>query len=140
MKIRRPSHATVVACLALFAATGSGAYAASKIGTNEIRDGAVTSAKIKNGNVKAADLKRPIIRVVRRPGQVGGSTFAQARCKRNERLIGGGGGWDNPASSTITFSAPDSKRVPPAPATDYAVTGQTSIANTLEARALCLPK
>jgi hypothetical protein len=46
----------LVAVLALVvAATGAG-YAAATIGTNDIKDGAVTSAKVKDGNLKATDL------------------------------------------------------------------------------------
>jgi hypothetical protein len=53
---RRPSHATVVAYLALFVALGGGAYAASQlpnnsVGTKNLKDGAVTKPKIANGAV-----------------------------------------------------------------------------------------
>jgi hypothetical protein len=48
--------ALLVAVLALVvAATGAG-YAAATIGTNDIKDDAVTSAKVKDGSLKAADL------------------------------------------------------------------------------------
>jgi hypothetical protein len=48
----RPSHATVVAYLALFVALGGSAYAAvglprNSVGTKQLKDGAVTSAKFK---------------------------------------------------------------------------------------------
>jgi hypothetical protein len=138
IRVRRPSHATIVAYLALVVALGGSAYAASKIGTNDIRDGAVTSAKIKNENVKGRDLAKPIVRSVRRTGQVGATTLVRATCKRRESLIGGGGGWDTTGS--IQFSGPDTVDVPPATAAGYIVQGQTSVPNTLEARALCLPK
>jgi hypothetical protein len=137
-RIRRPSHATVVAYLALLTALGGSAYAASKLGTGDLKDGAVTSAKIKNQNVRAADVKEPIVRVVRTTGTIGAATVARVRCKANERLIGGGGGWD--ADGTIQFSGPGLKAAPPTPVTDYTLVGQTSIPNTLEARAICLPK
>ena len=75
-KLKRPSPAMVVAVLALFVGLGGGAYAAKKIGTNDIKNsavrskkindtavnsnkiknGAVTSKKIKNGSVKGEDL------------------------------------------------------------------------------------
>lgn len=56
MKIRRPSHATAVAYLALFVALGGSAYAVSKVGTNDLKRSAVTSPKIENGSVRGRDL------------------------------------------------------------------------------------
>lgn len=55
-KPRRPSHATVVAYLALFVALGGGAVAASQVGKNsvgaaQLKKGSVTSAKIRKGAV-----------------------------------------------------------------------------------------
>jgi hypothetical protein len=142
MKIRRPRHATVIAYLALFTALAGSAYAASKVGTNQLKDGAVTSAKIRNGNVKGADIKKPIVRVVRRvipAGSSNTSQLIQAHCKQGERLIGGGGGWD--ATGTITFSAPDVNQRAPAPVTDYTVRGEAAVTpNAIEARALCVPR
>jgi hypothetical protein len=50
-----------VAYLALFVALSAGtAFAASKVKTNDIASDAVTSPKIKNGQVKAADLGKGI--------------------------------------------------------------------------------
>ncbi|HKP89112.1 MAG TPA: hypothetical protein VJT75_03975 [Thermoleophilaceae bacterium] len=53
---RRPSHATVVAYLALFVALGGTTYAAATIGASDIKDNAVHTNHIKNGEVKNADL------------------------------------------------------------------------------------
>jgi hypothetical protein len=50
-------YANVAATLALVVALGGTSYAAATIGTGDIKDNAVTSAKIKNKNVKTADLK-----------------------------------------------------------------------------------
>jgi hypothetical protein len=53
---RRPTHGTVVAYLALFVALATGgAYAAGQIGAGDIKDNAVHSKHIKNGQVKARD-------------------------------------------------------------------------------------
>lgn len=45
----RPSPAMVIALIALFVSLGGVGYAATKIGTSQIRDGAVTAAKL-HGN------------------------------------------------------------------------------------------
>lgn len=60
----RPSRSTratsttalVLALLALLVATAGVGYTAATIGTSDIQDGAVTTAKIKNGTVRNADL------------------------------------------------------------------------------------
>jgi hypothetical protein len=64
---RRPSPALVISLIALFVALGSGAYAASKIGTKDIKKQAVTGSKLakdavksnktKDGGLKGKDLK-----------------------------------------------------------------------------------
>jgi hypothetical protein len=54
---RRPSHTTVVAYLALFAAVGTGgAYAANTIGSSDIIDGSIGSADIKDNSVNTFDV------------------------------------------------------------------------------------
>lgn len=69
-----PSPALVISLIALFVALGSGAYAASKIGTSDLKRNAVTtpklakdavkSSKVENGKLKGKDLA---------DGTVGGS-------------------------------------------------------------------
>ena len=64
---KTPSPALVISVIALFVALGSGAYAASKVGTSDIQKQAVTgakvapdaikSSKVKNGKLKGKDLK-----------------------------------------------------------------------------------
>ncbi len=61
-RLRRPSPAMVVACLALLVALGGTGYAASKlpansVGTAQLQPNAVTSAKVKNATLLAADFK-----------------------------------------------------------------------------------
>lgn len=57
--IRRPRAAIAIACVALFAALGGGAYAVTKIGTEDLKSEAVTGPKIAKqaikGNRIAAD-------------------------------------------------------------------------------------
>jgi hypothetical protein len=62
-KLRRPSHATVVAYLALFAALGGSAIAASGLGKNtvgpkQVKKNAITTAKIKKEAVTTAKIKK----------------------------------------------------------------------------------
>ena len=52
----RPSPALVISLIALFVALGSGAYAANKIGTNQIKGKAVTTGKLANKAVKSGKL------------------------------------------------------------------------------------
>ena len=62
MKLGRPSHATVIAYLALFVALGGSAYAVGNlgkntVGTKQLKKNAVTTAKIKNGAVTGAKIE-----------------------------------------------------------------------------------
>ena len=54
---RRPSPSLVISILALFIALGGSAYAASKVGTKDIKKNAVTAIKIKKGAVTTAKIK-----------------------------------------------------------------------------------
>lgn len=59
---RHLSYGNVVATLCLFLLLGSGAYAATRlpshsVGTRQLRNGAVTSAKVRDGSLLARDFK-----------------------------------------------------------------------------------
>ncbi|HEY0318571.1 MAG TPA: hypothetical protein VGC49_09795 [Solirubrobacterales bacterium] len=54
---KRPSPALVISILALFVALGGSAYAANKIGTNDIKANAITAGKIKKNAVTTAKIK-----------------------------------------------------------------------------------
>jgi hypothetical protein len=56
-----PSPAFVVATLALALSAGGASYAATKIGTRDLKDDAVTSAKIRDGAVSRADLRPSVV-------------------------------------------------------------------------------
>ena len=56
--IRLPSPAMGVALIALIVASSGTTYAAVRIGTKQIRDNAITSPKIRNGQVRNVDLAR----------------------------------------------------------------------------------
>ena len=60
--MRRPSFATVIACLALFVALGGPAQAARFIDGKLLRKGSVSSAAIKDRSLKVRDLGRPAVR------------------------------------------------------------------------------
>jgi hypothetical protein len=125
MSIRKPRHATVVAYLALFVALGGTALAA------QARFG-------------ASDLKHPIVRNEKfRPSAAGGVGTVVVRCKKNERLISGGGGWNSgPADSPApTLSEAAIVRAGGGRATGFVVQGQApALNNTLVAQAICLPE
>jgi hypothetical protein len=56
--IRLPSPALGVAVVALVVALGGTSYAVVRVGTKQIKNNAITSAKIRNGQVKSVDLAR----------------------------------------------------------------------------------
>jgi hypothetical protein len=60
--MRRPSHATVVAYLALFVAMGGSSFAAIKI---------TKSSQIKNGAVSLKDLSPSVRKAIKAPGPQG---------------------------------------------------------------------
>jgi hypothetical protein len=69
-RLRLPSPAMVVALIALLVALGGSAYAAVKIGPNDIMRGAVRTAHLKDEDVKINDVA-PIARFRRATGLVG---------------------------------------------------------------------
>ncbi|TYL46314.1 hypothetical protein FXB39_14290 [Nocardioides sp. BGMRC 2183] len=76
-----PSASMAVAILALVVAAAGAGYAAGKIGTKDLKNNAVTSAKVKNGSLKAADLvKETKFVYVGRPGAPGFRNGGQGDC------------------------------------------------------------
>ena len=75
-RIRRPSPAMVVACLALLVALGGTGYAISNpppdsVGRLQLRDNAVTNAKIANGAVTSEKVRnRSLLAIDFLPGQL----------------------------------------------------------------------
>jgi hypothetical protein len=57
IKRAKPSPALLISLIALFVALGSGAYAASKVGTKDIKNGAVTGKKLAKNSVKSSKTK-----------------------------------------------------------------------------------
>ena len=54
---QRPSPAMIVALVALFVALGGSSYAVTKIGSKNIRTGAVSSRAIANNSIKSGDVR-----------------------------------------------------------------------------------
>ena len=85
--IKMPSPAMVVALVALFVSLGGSAYVVSKVGTNQIKNNAVTVAKLKSGAVRGNRLS-----VVQVEGETvsmepGTSAIAQATCPPGRKAI-----------------------------------------------------
>lgn len=138
MKFRRPSHATVVAYLALFSAIGGSAYAASKVGTNDLKGEAVTSAKIRDATIRSADLKTFVLRSERQDFPPNTSAVGLiSECNKGERIVSGGGFWaaSGPGNAPVlSGSAPSGK-------TAWRVDGISgATTNTLVATAVCMKK
>jgi hypothetical protein len=57
-RIRTPSPATVIACVALFVALGGVAYAAATIGSADIIDGSIRNRDFKDGTLRGQEAKR----------------------------------------------------------------------------------
>jgi hypothetical protein len=136
MKIRRPSHKTVVAYLALFIALGGSAYAVTKVGTADLKNGAVTSPKIQNRTITGRDIKSIVIREGERNVLSGNTALssAVARCHRHEELIGTGGGWISDGNVTSTVADRRTNLV------QVRGTNPDGSADTLLAQAVCLRK
>jgi len=58
---KRPSPALIISVLALFVAIGGSAYATSKVGTKDIKAGAITTAKIRNKAVTGAKIRKDTV-------------------------------------------------------------------------------
>ena len=61
-KFRRPSPALIISVIAMFVALGSGAYAASKIGTSDLKNKAVTSKKLDKKAAKGSNIAKDAIK------------------------------------------------------------------------------
>jgi hypothetical protein len=69
MRIARPTPSFIVSVTALVVALGGTSYAAIQIGTKDLANGAVTSAKIKNKTIKTKDLSPKTVTALK--GQTG---------------------------------------------------------------------
>lgn len=165
----RPSPAMVVALIALFLALGGIGYAAATIGTNDIKNSAVTAKKLHKKAVTTKKIKKNAVKTpkiadnavtfaklgqVRRVVAVSAQTSAandtrevQANCPPGELLIAGGAAWTTTADnrSTVNGIIRTSRPIPSdeglgAP-TGWQASGQVenNFVRQLRAYAICLP-
>ena len=94
--MKRPSHATIVAYLALFTALGGSAYAAATISSREIKDNTIRSRDIRNQTLTGKDINERTLQS--RPSLYRRSTTARpaasrviaiARCDRGDVAVSG---------------------------------------------------
>jgi hypothetical protein len=104
----RVSPALVIATLALFVALAGTGYAAlsippKSVGTTQLRNGAVTNAKIVPGAGVTLVYTRATTNVVVGPGSEGGG---DAACPKGTFAIGGGVGTNDVSGVTVTETLP----------------------------------
>lgn len=69
--MRRPSHATIVAYLALFVALGGSSYAAITITGKNVKNSSLTGKDVKNSSLTTSDVKnRSLLKKDFKPGQL----------------------------------------------------------------------
>jgi hypothetical protein len=133
VRLRRPSPALVIACIALMAALAPASYATvsqilpqQSVGTSQLKPNAVTSNKVRDFSLRKWDFKKSDL-----PGLVGDMTLRQSsitvpagpvagnglyvtrviqvKCQPGERAISGGTSWstDNDGEElTTVYSRP----------------------------------
>jgi hypothetical protein len=133
LRLRRPSPALVIACIALMAALAPASYATvsqilpqQSVGTSQLKPNAVTSNKVRDFSLRKWDFKKSDL-----PGLVGDMTLRQSsitvpagpvagnglyvtrviqvKCQPGERAISGGTSWstDNDGEElTTVYSRP----------------------------------
>lgn len=121
MKLKRPTHATVVAYLALFAALGGTAVAA--------RD-----------NIGAQEVKPLVVRKAKATPSDNGRAAVVARCRGREQFVSGAGGWTREDSTVATISQASAITAGKRPKGIVVRGDAPGLNNTLLAQAVCLPK
>ncbi len=115
------TYANVIATLALFLALGGASYAAIKlpansVGSKQIKDGAVTSADIKNHSIRSGDFKGGLPSGPRGPrgpqgdkGAAAAKYWAHISGGTNPTVLHSSGGIDvsRPTGTTAQVSFPD---------------------------------
>lgn len=98
MKLRRPSPALVISCIALVVACTGTAYAATIITSSaQIKNGAVTGADIRKGTIRSTDIAE--------------GTILQNRLSKGVvRKLNGAAGGPSTAYHTIRRAGPEGHR------------------------------
>lgn len=107
MKLHRPSHATVVAYLALFAALGGSAYAISGVTSKQIANDTIRSEDLKNRKaVKAGDVKPDALtgKAIRETSLDASGIAAVAGGEGAECDLAASGAFETCASTTIEIT------------------------------------
>ena len=123
MKLRRPSPALVISCIALVVACGGTAFAATIITSRaQIKNGAVTGADIRNGTIRGGDIAKGtvyqnrlsagVVRKINRATTAGGAGTAYHASRR-------AGPEGQPANAAIKVASLS------VPAGSYVVTAST---------------
>jgi hypothetical protein len=97
VRLRRPSHATIVAYLALFVALGGSVYAANRISGSRLKPNSVTGRQVKEKSLNASQFL-PASSGTGHPCGAGSGTdlcaHAKLRLHRPSRIIAiGNGSW-----------------------------------------------
>jgi hypothetical protein len=102
----RPSPAMIVACIALIVAVGGSAYAATKIGTKQLKNGAVSTKKLKNNAVKEPKIGGGAVTSAKiKDGTI--ATIDVAGCKAGTELVNGSCFDSSPRPAATWFEATD---------------------------------
>lgn len=144
--MKRPSHATIVAYLALFTALSGTAYAAATIGSREIKNNSIHSRDLRNQTLTGRDINERSLRTSPRLYQrraIAGAfqpganrTAAIALCDRGDLAVSGAttvglGGqvrlWNNGPMPKFTGWAADFERVGPNPPEGFNGPGVTVV-------------
>lgn len=104
--MRRPSTTSIVAWLALFATLGGSAYAAGKIDGRSIRDRSIPARKLKADALGVNTTIRSARSGDVPPGQPGS---ARVLCRKGERVLGGGGSYDETFAANAAGTTPTGK-------------------------------
>ena len=107
----RPSPALVISLLALFVALGSGAYAANKIGTNQIKNKAVTTGKLRGKAVTTGKLAGKAVTTGKLAGQAVGANKLKDSAVGESKLGQSAVGTDKIADGAVTNSKLDDTSV-----------------------------
>ena len=86
--VRFPSPAMVVAVLALLVATSGASYAAVKVGTKDLKDEAVTSAKVRDRTLLLKDLDPKTVAALKAAGSAKAYAFVVVDGASKVQLVG----------------------------------------------------